>query len=131
MIFTTRNPIEAINFIDKLPISEEDKAEIKAYFPAMSALMNELKSNLGSNSRGIEKLFSSKMRSKLNQLEQLVHRFMPDVSNGDKIFIIQSELTRELIQIGEENGVSRETLSKIRDYCNFMSELAKRYSENE
>lgn len=133
MFYTTRNPKEAELFIERLPITEEEKAEIKSYLPAMNEFMNEIKLKKSLNSKGGEFWINTRVEEKIKETQSIYSRFFSglDCSHDglmSKLLLIQASITSEILQIGIDAGVSNQTLVKVNQYCDFLSDLSIKYS---
>jgi len=133
MLYTTRNPEDAKKFVDSLPITEQEKEELKQFFPVMTEFMKEIKEKKGLNSKGGERWFSERLVSKINESEQILARFFGGfsenpVGNATKFLMVQSVVTAEIIIIGKNCGVSNQTVLGLEKYCEFMNSLVNKYS---
>jgi uncharacterized protein YutE (UPF0331/DUF86 family) len=133
MLYTTRNPREAEKFVDALPFNEQEKEEMKSYFPVLTEFMNEIKGKKGLNSKSGERWFSERILSKVKESEELLARFFSgfqDDTRGmaTKFVMLQSTVLTETLKLGKEAGVSAQTLAGIERYCDFMNGLVSKYS---
>lgn len=133
MLYTTRDQRQAEKFIDNMPFSEEEKAEIKSYFGTLSNYMDEIKNGKGLNSKGGERWIIKRIEEKFLETESLLNRFFSDLSlsptgEAAKFLLVQSAITAELVKLGKEANVSEETLVGLQKYCELMNGLVTKYS---
>lgn len=133
MLYTTRNPREAEKFVDALPFDENEKIELKSFFPVLTDFMAEIRKNKGLNSKGAERMFSERILKKVKESEEILARFFSGfnedaVGAATKFLMIQSSVASECVQIGKDYKVSEKTILGLEKYCDFMNSLVSKYS---
>ena len=130
MIFTTRDPREADRFVNSLPFSDEEKAQIKTFFPTIEELMVQMKKNKGFNSKGGERWFVGRLQTKVqNAMENIEDR--PGVSPIVLQFLAsQIACMEETMAIVKECDCDDDLTGNLRLFVQLLEQIWAKYTDS-
>lgn len=132
MIFTTRDPSEALKFISCLNFEEEEKNQIAAFIPLMTQLMEEMKRSKKVNSKGGERWFASRLERKVAEAQNTIGVMLAGLDGEDlaraKVMASQNAAAGAVLDLARECEASSETLKGLSDYKDTIIALFQKYS---
>lgn len=120
MLYTTRDPREAMAFVDSLPLSNKLKEAIKGSFSVTTRIFSEIKKKYSANSKGAERIFISKMQELVpKHLNRLVEDFhiegYTDIDEMRMICMVPAT-NLAVFEFSKEIGVDDELIGELLEY---------------
>jgi hypothetical protein len=131
-MFTTRNPAEALAFVNSLPFQDFEKAEIVRHFSTITRLMEEMKTSKYVNSKGGERWFASKLETSVKNTQSTLAGMLAGLDAESlmraQFVASQNAVAISVLELAKECKASDGLLSDLEEYCELMNTLVKKYT---